>query len=132
MSVHSVNCPNVTKLLFDPERRIDVEWDKGDEPGTYTERLTLDVEDRKGILAEVSTRISGANANILDMEAKTDEQHRGRIRLTVEINDMKHLEKVMKVLKSIPGVAEVDRARAGPRDTRDGQEPPDPDPRSRR
>jgi (p)ppGpp synthase/HD superfamily hydrolase len=112
----------VTKLLFDPERRIDVEWDKGDEPGTYTVRLTLDVEDRKGILAEVSTRISGANANILDMEARTDEQQRGRIRLTVEINDMKHLEKVMKVLKSIPGVAEVDRARAVPRDPADGKE----------
>ncbi|MCK7478264.1 MAG: hypothetical protein M0C28_13290 [Candidatus Moduliflexus flocculans] len=33
VSVHSVNCPNVTNLLYDPERRIDVEWDKRRRPG---------------------------------------------------------------------------------------------------
>ncbi len=121
VSVHSVTCPNVTKLLFDPERRIDVEWAKGDEPGTsYTVRLTLEVEDRKGMLAEVSTRISGANANILNMEARTDDRQGGWIRLTVEVNDMKHLEKVMKVLKSVPGVLSVDRARTVTQDAGPG------------
>ena len=30
VSVHSATCPNVVNLLYDPERRIDVEWDKGD------------------------------------------------------------------------------------------------------
>ena len=29
VSVHSAACPNVMNLLYDPERRIDVEWDKG-------------------------------------------------------------------------------------------------------
>ena len=28
VSVHSATCPNVVNLLYDPERRIDVEWDK--------------------------------------------------------------------------------------------------------
>src|SRR5204863_10154197 len=28
VSVHSESCPNVTNLLYDPERRIDVEWDQ--------------------------------------------------------------------------------------------------------
>ena len=27
VSVHSVDCPNVATLLYDPDRRIDVEWD---------------------------------------------------------------------------------------------------------
>ena len=31
VSVHSATCPNVVNLLYDPERRIDVEWDKGDD-----------------------------------------------------------------------------------------------------
>ena len=31
VSVHAASCPNVVNLLFDPERRIDVEWDKGAE-----------------------------------------------------------------------------------------------------
>ncbi len=30
VSVHSAACPNVVNLLYDPDRRIDVEWDKGD------------------------------------------------------------------------------------------------------
>ena len=28
VSVHSATCPNVVNLLYDPERRIEVEWDK--------------------------------------------------------------------------------------------------------
>jgi GTP pyrophosphokinase len=116
VSVHSANCPNVTNLMYDPERRIDVEWDKGDDPGQYTVSLTLEVEDKKGILAEVSARIAGVNTNILDIEARTDDQRRGWIKVTIEISDLKHLEKVMKSLKGAPGVVSVDRARAVPKD----------------
>ena len=54
VSVHSATCPNVVNLLYDPERRIDVEWDKGTDVLPYTVRLSMQVEDRKGILADVS------------------------------------------------------------------------------
>jgi len=114
VSVHSASCPNVTNLLYDPERQIDVDWDKGRESGRYTVRLTVEVEDRKGIIAEVSARITGVNTNIIDIEARTDAQQRGWIKVTVEISDMKQLEKVMKSLKSVKGVIAVDRARAVP------------------
>ncbi len=109
VSVHSAHCPNVLNLLYDPERRIDVEWDKGDsaEPA-YTVRLTVQVEDRKGILAEVSAKVASINTNIKTMEATTDERE-GRIEMTVEINDMKHLEKVIKSLKGVAGVINVER-----------------------
>ncbi|MBI4478011.1 MAG: bifunctional (p)ppGpp synthetase/guanosine-3',5'-bis(diphosphate) 3'-pyrophosphohydrolase [Acidobacteria bacterium] len=110
VSVHSVDCPNVTNLLYDPERRIDVDWDKATEPGRYTVRLTMQVEDRKGILADVSTKIAGINTNIKNVEATSGEDSRGRINMTVEINDLKHLEKVMKSLKSVAGVLAVERA----------------------
>ena len=48
VSVHSATCSNVVNLLYDPERRIDVEWDKGDAIARYTVKLTMEVEDRKG------------------------------------------------------------------------------------
>ena len=41
VSVHSANCPNVLNLQYDPERRIDVEWDKGTDVAPYTVRLTM-------------------------------------------------------------------------------------------
>jgi GTP pyrophosphokinase len=109
VSVHSARCPNVVNMRYDPERRIEVEWDKGVDAARYTVRLTMQVEDRKGILADVSSKVADINTNITSVEATTDVDHRGRIDMTVEINDMKHLEKVMKSLRGIAGVLEVER-----------------------
>ena len=109
VSVHSSSCPNVMNLLYDPERRIDVEWDKGTDAAPYTVRLSIQVEDRKGILADVSSKIAGINTNIRNVEATVDSQM-GRIDMTVEISDVKHLQKVIKSLKSVAGVVDVERA----------------------
>jgi GTP diphosphokinase / guanosine-3',5'-bis(diphosphate) 3'-diphosphatase len=111
VSVHSATCPNVVNLLYDPERRIDVEWDKSDgTASSYTVKLTMEVEDRKGLLAAVSARIADINTNIKNMEAHTDEDRRARIDVTIEISDLKHLEKVIKSLRSVDGVLDVERA----------------------
>ena len=111
VSVHSAVCPNVVNLLYDPERRIDVEWDKATDTSPYTVRLKISVEDRRGILADVSSRIADINTNIKDVEATVDEEQRGSIRMTVEISDVKHLDKVMRSLKSVEGVLAVERTR---------------------
>jgi GTP pyrophosphokinase len=113
VSVHSATCPNVVNLLYDPERRIEVEWDKasrGETAPNYTVKLSMEVEDRKGVLAAVSAKIADINTNIRNMEARTGEDdHRARIDVTVEISDLHHLEKVMKALKSVNGVIDVER-----------------------
>src|SRR2546425_2559372 len=114
VSVHSATCPNVVNLLYDPERRIDVEWDKTETVARYTVKLTMEVEDRKGLLAAVSAKIADINTNIKNMEARTDEGAHARIDVTIEISDLKHLEKVMKSLRGVEGVLGVERAgRAG-------------------
>jgi guanosine-3',5'-bis(diphosphate) 3'-pyrophosphohydrolase len=110
VSVHSATCPNVVNLLYDPERRIDVEWDKATDALPYTVRLSLQVEDRKGILADVTSKIAGINTNIRNVEATSDADSRGRIDMTVEISDVKHLQKVIKSLRSVDGVVDVERA----------------------
>ena len=110
VSVHSATCPNVVNLLYDPERRIDVEWDKTDAVARYTVKLTMEVEDRKGLLAAVSAKIADINTNIKNMEARTDVGANARIDMTVEISDLKHLEKVIKSLRGVEGVLGVERA----------------------
>jgi GTP pyrophosphokinase len=114
VSVHSATCPNVVNLLYDPERRIDVEWEKapgGEAAASYTVKLTMDVEDRKGVLAAVSAKIADINTNIRNMEARTgDDDHHARIDVTVEISDVQHLDKVIKALRSVNGVIDVERA----------------------
>jgi GTP pyrophosphokinase len=118
VSVHSATCPNVVNLLYDPERRIEVEWDKGeagDVAAPYTVKLTMEVEDRKGLLAAVSAKIADINTNIRNMEAHTDDGRHARIDVTVEISDLKHLERVIKSLRGIDGVLDVERSGAAGR-----------------
>jgi guanosine-3',5'-bis(diphosphate) 3'-pyrophosphohydrolase len=111
VSVHAANCTNVLNLQYDPERRIDVEWDKGTDVAPYTVRLTMQVEDRKGMIAELSSRIANINTNIINLEASTrTEDTHARIDMTVEIQDVKHLEKVIKSIRGVAGVVAVERA----------------------
>jgi guanosine-3',5'-bis(diphosphate) 3'-pyrophosphohydrolase len=118
VSVHSSTCPNVVNLLYDPERKIEVEWDKSsgaEAAAPYTVKLTMEVEDRKGVLAAVSAKIADINTNIKNMEARTgDENQPARIDVTVEISDVQHLDRVIKSLRTVNGVLDVERAgRAG-------------------
>ncbi|MBA3271525.1 MAG: bifunctional (p)ppGpp synthetase/guanosine-3',5'-bis(diphosphate) 3'-pyrophosphohydrolase [Acidobacteria bacterium] len=111
VSVHSATCSNVLNLQYDPERRIEVEWDKGTDVAPYTVRLTMQVEDRKGMIAELSSRIADINTNILSLEASTrGEDPHARIDMTVEIQDLKHLDKVIKSIRGVEGVIGVERA----------------------
>ncbi len=111
VSVHSASCPNVINLQYDPQRRIDVEWDKGTDVAAYTVRLTMQVEDRKGMIAELSSRIANINTNILSLEASTrGEDPHARIEMTVEIQDVKHLDRVIKSIRGVEGVIVVERA----------------------
>src|SRR5687767_1037140 len=111
VSVHSASCSNVVNLQYDPGRRIDVEWDKGTDVAPYTVRLTTQVEERKGMIAELSSKIADINTNIINLEASTrSEDHHARIDMTVEIQDLKLLEKVMKSIRGVEGVLGVERS----------------------
>jgi GTP pyrophosphokinase len=70
----------------------------------------MEVKDQKGVLAAVSAKIADINTNITNMEARTDEGDHARIDVTVEITDLKHLEKVIKSLRGVNGVLAVERA----------------------
>jgi len=110
VSVHSVTCPNVTNLLYTADRRIDVEWDRSADQGGYTVDVALAVEDRKGLLAEISAKIADVNTNITNIEAKTHDGHLDRIDMTLEIRDVKHLDKVLQSIRKVSGVLGVERA----------------------
>ena len=113
VAVHSKDCPNVQNLMYEADRRIDVEWaGKPADRETYSVNLAIVSEDRPGMLAAISTAISGLRSNILDMSARTAEE-RGVIDITVQIPDMKQLEKVISAVRELEGVYDVMRAPAG-------------------
>lgn len=110
VSVHSVHCPNMAALMADPERRIDVEWDGADaRTSVYEVKLSLDVEDRQGLLAKVVSSIADEKANIRNVEAKTFEGNDARITVVMAVTDRAMLEKVMVRIRRLDGVREVAR-----------------------
>ena len=72
VAVHSKNCPNVQNLLYDADRKIEVEW-AGTAPSAeaYAVPLTILTEDRPGMLAGIAAAISEVKSNILNVEART-------------------------------------------------------------
>ncbi len=110
VAVHSKNCPNVQNLLYDAARKIEVEWASSTPSAeAYAVPITIQTEDRPGMLAEIAAVVAEVKSNILNVEARTADE-RGTIDITVEIPDMKHLERVIASIKKLDGVYDVTRS----------------------
>ncbi|MGA2857175.1 MAG: bifunctional (p)ppGpp synthetase/guanosine-3',5'-bis(diphosphate) 3'-pyrophosphohydrolase [Candidatus Sulfotelmatobacter sp.] len=109
VAVHSVNCPNVTNLLYEPERRIDVEWARDEStPTAYPVKLTVYCDDRFGMLKSITGVIGDAQSNIRNIAARTSNSQ-ASVEVVLDIADLKHLEQIIAGLRKIPGVHEVQR-----------------------
>jgi GTP pyrophosphokinase len=110
VAVHSVQCPNVRSLMFDPERRIDVEWDSDSASGSlFDVKLSLDVSDRQGLLAKIVAVVADEEANIRNVEAKTFEGSDARVTIVMAVADRQQMERVIARVRKIDGVRDVAR-----------------------
>jgi guanosine-3',5'-bis(diphosphate) 3'-pyrophosphohydrolase len=115
VSVHSMDCPNVRNLLYNPEREIEVRWEKPAASDVYRVSLSLETENLPGMLARLSEAITKADSNIAQVEADTHDDGRATIGLVCELRDRKHLDRLLRTLGSIPGVLRIDRQMSGGR-----------------
>jgi GTP pyrophosphokinase len=71
-------------------------------------------EDRQGQLAALMNVIDQIKTNIRDLRTDSQAQRDGnrRIDFTIDISDLKHLEKVVNALQKVPGVIDVERQTA--------------------
>lgn len=109
ISVHSAKCPNLQSLLLSSERRVEVKWTDDGEETKFPVRLTIHTVDRTGLLADVTAAVSGIKANILDVRARVVEGGFGLVELTVEVEDTRHLEKIISQVRKVGGVRDVER-----------------------
>jgi GTP pyrophosphokinase len=109
VSVHSAQCPNVARLLYDPGRRIDVEWDSTGKDALFDIKLALDVQDRQGLLAKIVSTIAEEKTNIRNVDAKTFDGESARITLVLAVSDLRQMRKVMNRIRRIGGVLDVAR-----------------------
>ncbi|MEM6705378.1 MAG: bifunctional (p)ppGpp synthetase/guanosine-3',5'-bis(diphosphate) 3'-pyrophosphohydrolase [Acidobacteriota bacterium] len=109
VSVHSVECPNVRNLLYNPEREIEVDWARSDND-LYDVTLQIEAEDIQGLLARLTEAISREGSNIRNINADAGEAGQAaRIDVSLQVRNRKHLEKVMRGLAAIDGISVVDR-----------------------
>ena len=112
VAVHAVSCPNVNNLMYEADRRIAVEWAKPPKAAngraTYPVKLTVFCEDRPAMLKQLTAVISEDETNIRNIEARTADSQ-ATIDIVIDIEDVKHLERVITGLRKIPGIHDVQR-----------------------
>jgi guanosine-3',5'-bis(diphosphate) 3'-pyrophosphohydrolase len=111
IAVHSKACPNVQNLMYEVERKIDVEWERAADEA-FPVRLVVRTDDRPGLLANITSTLTDEKANIRSLEARTEfdaNSDGALVEMTVEVRDKKQLEKVVNALRRISGVRDVER-----------------------
>jgi GTP pyrophosphokinase len=109
VAVHSKMCHNVQNLMYDVERKIEVEWARAAEDA-FPVRIVVHTDDRPGMLNQLTSVLSDENTNIRSLEAKTELDHDGGIvEMTVDVRDKKQLEKLVAAMRRISGVRDVER-----------------------
>jgi GTP pyrophosphokinase len=109
VAVHSKMCSNVQSLMYDVERKIEVEWARAASEA-FPVRITVLTDDRPGMLNQLTTVLSGEDANIRSLEAKAAlDRDGGVVEMTVDVRDKKQLEKLVSAMRRISGVRDVER-----------------------
>lgn len=111
VAVHSLNCSNVQNLLYEVERKIDVEWARSTS-APFPVKFTVLTEDRPGMLSQITTALFNEQTNIRSLETRGDDVHNtaGAITdMTIEVKDKKQLERVVTAIRRISGVRDIER-----------------------
>jgi GTP diphosphokinase / guanosine-3',5'-bis(diphosphate) 3'-diphosphatase len=111
VAVHSKLCPNVQNLMYEVERKIDVEWARNT-ADPFPVKIMVHTDDRPGLLAQITSILSSDNTNIRSLEARTESQANNDgalIEMTVDVRDKKQLEKLVSAMRRISGIRDVER-----------------------
>ena len=110
VAVHATRCSNVQNLMFEAERRMEVRW-APKEGSQFRARLTAKVDDRKGILKDLTSIVANAGLNIVQMESRgSPPGNTAAIDLVVEVENKAQLERVAASLERVDSVRAVTRA----------------------
>ena len=107
VSIHRADCPNLLFLAHEPERRLDIDWQES-EGERFVIRLAIEASDRRGLYADLAQAVSETGTDIRSLELKTTD---GRVSgaALVEVENLAHLEKIIKAVRRVKGVSEVSR-----------------------
>ena len=111
VTVHTADCPNI--LSSDPERLIQVSWNLK-EKAIHAVRVRVICNDKKGLLAEISSALASSEVNIVRAGVITTEDKKAICNFELEVHDLKHLQNAFRALNKLKDVLKVERLRGLP------------------
>ncbi|MGL4339732.1 MAG: RelA/SpoT family protein [Rhodoglobus sp.] len=112
VSVHRVDCHNVTSLQLEPERIIEVEWAPSSQ-SVFLVHIQVEALDRSGLLSDVTRVLSENHVNILSATVSTSSQRLALSRFVFEMGDTTHLDRVLNAVRRVDAVYDVYRVNNG-------------------
>jgi GTP pyrophosphokinase len=110
VSVHRRDCPNAADLMREPERIIDVEWERASNvAATYRIETHIEALDRMNLLRDVIAALSEAGVNVLVSSTRTDRDGIVRMRFLFEVSDVSQVEGILARIQDVDGVFEARR-----------------------
>jgi len=97
--VHASDCITIKKDRGDPEQFISLRWDD-DVSGEFWVDITVDVPNKRGVLASLATSISEADSNIGNINVDPRDGCHNAVTFSISVIDRKHLAKIMRRLRA--------------------------------
>lgn len=104
---HHRDCTNITNVP-DPDRLVPVSWGK-ESQATYPVSVRVSALDRVGLLKDMSILLAEDHVNILSVLTQTHDDRTVTLLLTIEVEGIRHLSRVMHRLESVRDVLDVQR-----------------------
>jgi GTP pyrophosphokinase len=111
VTVHTIDCETLEGFQSMPERWLDVSWDIGSDTSRHIGRLGIVLENEPGSLGSVTSIIGKNLGNIINFKIISRSVDFFEMQIDVEVNDIKHLKNIIAVLRAIPVISSVERAR---------------------
>jgi GTP diphosphokinase / guanosine-3',5'-bis(diphosphate) 3'-diphosphatase len=108
VAVHATSCSNVQNLMYEVERRIDVEWARSASE-SFPVKFLVHTADRPGMLSELTSVLFNENSNIRSLEARSTEHEGAVVDMTVDVRDKKQLERIVSAMRRLSGIRDIER-----------------------
>jgi GTP pyrophosphokinase len=108
VSVHRQACPNAASLRRQPEKVLEVEWAPTAQ-SMFLVNIQVQALDRARLLSDITMALSDAHVNILSATLSTTRDRVATSRFTFEMAETKHLDQVLRTVRTVPGVFDAYR-----------------------
>lgn len=108
MVIHQENCRNLAELRHNSEKTLHLTWDK-DVSGEFTIELRVELEHQRGIIAQLATGITVADASIDKISVDERDGRVSVVQLVVRVRDRLHLSQLIKRIRNLKGVMRITR-----------------------